>query len=352
MSRSLGLGKRKELGRGRLPDKRSMNLYVKLRDGNSWQLILPLAISLVLVVFSIYRLGVVDRLNRLNALQQENVELESRLHLLNDELKEYQGVKEEYRRYNTGYLREGEQELLSRSRIFMLLDECTAGLADIRNISIQGNQVGVAVTIRSLEDIELIQDRLNALPDVEEIKVSTAKGTNNVEVEGYIIFVVKRADNDDGRSDEAVLTHAERADALKEYMQDVSAYRAEQELIGVGSPAANAAGGAASGYGAQQSGSSAANASQGSSVNSAGASQGTSVNNTGTQQSTSSNSASASQSALGTGSASSGNAANSAQGAATQHINGDEVVILPAGVSIYGFDSLEDGQRSLQGAGQ
>ena len=286
MSRSLGLGKRKELGRGRLPDKRSMNLYVKLRDGNSWQLILPLAISLVLVVFSIYRLGVVDRLNRLNALQQENVELESRLHLLNDELKEYQGVKEEYRRYNTGYLREGEQELLSRSRIFMLLDECTAGLADIRNISIQGNQVGVAVTIRSLEDIELIQDRLNALPDVEEIKVSTAKGTNNVEVEGYIIFVVKRADNDDGRSDEAVLTHAERADALQEYMQDVSA----------------------------------------------------------------------SQSALGTGSntdsASSVNAANSAQGAATQHINGDEVVILPAGVSIYGFDSLEDGQRSLQGAGQ
>lgn len=286
MSRSLGLGKRKELGRGRLPDKRSMNLYVKLRDGNSWQLILPLAISLVLVVFSIYRLGVVDRLNRLNALQQENVELESRLHLLNDELKEYQGVKEEYRRYNTGYLREGEQELLSRSRIFMLLDECTAGLADIRNISIQGNQVGVAVTIRSLEDIELIQDRLNALPDVEEIKVSTAKGTNNVEVEGYIIFVVKRADNDDGRSDEAVLTRSERADALQEYMQDVSA----------------------------------------------------------------------SQSALGTGSstdsASSVNAANSAQGAATQHINGDEVVILPAGVSIYGFDSLEDGQRSLQGAGQ
>ena len=286
MSRSLGLGKRKELGRGRLPDKRSMNLYVKVRDGNSWQLILPLAISLVLVVFSIYRLGVVDRLNRLNVLQQENVELESRLHLLNDELKEYQGVKEEYRRYNTGYLREGEQELLSRSRIFMLLDECTAGLADIRNISIQGNQVGVAVTIRSLEDIELIQDRLNALPDVEEIKVSTAKGTNNVEVEGYIIFVVKRADNDDVRSDEAVLTRSERADALQEYMQDVSA----------------------------------------------------------------------SQSALGTGgstdSASSGNAGNNAQGAATQHINGDEVVILPAGVSIYGFDSLEDGQRSLQGAGQ
>ena len=286
MSRSLGLGKRKELGRGRLPDKRSMNLYVKLRDGNSWQLILPLAISLVLVVFSIYRLGVVDRLNRLNALQQENVELESRLHLLNDELKEYQGVKEEYRRYNTGYLREGEQELLSRSRIFMLLDECTAGLADIRNISIQGNQVGVAVTIRSLEDIELIQDRLNALPDVEEIKVSTAKGTNNVEVEGYIIFVVKRADNDDGRSDEAVLTRSERADALQEYMQDVSA---PQSALGTGS---------------------------------------------------------------NTDSASSVNAANSAQGAATQHINGDEVVILPAGVSIYGFDSLEDGQRSLQGAGQ
>ena len=48
---------------------------------------------------------------------------------------------------------------------------------------------------------------------------------------------------------------------------------------------------------------------------------------------------------------SSGSSGSSAQGATTQNINGDEVVILPEGVSIYGFDSLEAGQQKLQGEG-
>lgn len=298
---------------GKLPSKRSMNLYVKVKDGNSWQVIVPLALFLILVVFAIYRLGVVDRLNKLASIQSENSRLESQLNELNEQLKSYAELEEEYRRYTTSYLREDEYGLLSRSRVFELLDECTDGIATIKNINIESNQVAVVVDIVSLEDIDIIQDRLEAIPDVDEIKVSTAKGTNNVDVEGSIVFTVKGGES--GAND-TNMSAEERASKTNEFSQAVAAAREAVEA------AAN-------------------------SVKSAVQSSGSS----GTGSSSGSTGSSGSTSASHNTQPSSGSSGSSALGATTQNINGDEVVILPEGVSIYGFDSLEAGQQKLQGEG-
>lgn len=295
---------------GRLPSKRSMNLYVKVKDGNSWQVIVPLAVFLILVVFAIYRLGVVDRLNKLASIQSDNSRLESQLNELNEQLKSYAELEEEYRRYTTSYLREDEYGLLSRSRVFELLDECTDGIATIKNINIESNQVAVVVDIVSLEDIDIIQDRLEEIPDVDEIKVSTAKGTNNVDVEGSIVFTVK--DGESG-SDDAKMSAEERASRTDAFSQAAAAAREAVEAAANGVKSA-VQGGGSSGTGSTGSGSGSTSASHN------------------TQPS----------------SASSG---SSALDATTQNINGDEVVILPEGVSIYGFDSLEAGQQKLQGEG-
>ena len=295
---------------GKLPSKRSMNLYVKLKDGNSWQVIVPLALFLILVVFAIYRLGVVDRLNKLASIQSENSRLESQLNELNEKLSGYAELEEEYRRYTTSYLREDEYGLLSRSRVFELLDECTDGIATIKNINIESNQVAVVVDIVSLEDIDIIQDRLEAIPDVDEIKVSTAKGTNNVDVEGSIVFTVK---NGESGSDDAKMSAEERASKTNEFSQAAAAAREAVEA------ASNSVKSAVQGSGSQGTGST------GSSSGSTSASHNTQP--------------------------SSGSSGSSLRGATTQNINGDEVVILPEGVSIYGFDSLEAGQQKLQGEG-
>lgn len=295
---------------GKLPSKRSMNLYVKVKDGNSWQVIVPLAVFLILVVFAIYRLGVVDRLNKLASIQSENSRLESQLNELNEQLKSYAELEEEYRRYTTSYLREDEYGLLSRSRVFELLDECTDGIATIKNINIESNQVAVVVDIVSLEDIDIIQDRLEEIPDVDEIKVSTAKGTNNVDVEGSIVFTVK--DGESGSND-ANMSAEERASKTDAFSQAAAAAREAVES------AANSV------KSAVQSSVSSGTGSTGSSLGSTSASHNTQP--------------------------SSGSSGSSALDATTQNINGDEVVILPEGVSIYGFDSLEAGQQKLQGEG-
>ena len=301
---------------GKLPSKRSMNLYVKVKDGNSWQVIVPLAVFLIMVVFAIYRLGVVDRLNKLASIQSENSRLESQLNELNEQLKSYAELEEEYRRYTTSYLREDEYGLLSRSRVFELLDECTDGIATIKNINIESNQVAVVVDIVSLEDIDIIQDRLEEIPDVDEIKVSTAKGTNNVDVEGSIVFTVKAGES---ASNDTNMSAEERASKTNEFSQAAAAAREAVEA------AANSVKSAVQGSGSS-----------------------------GTGSSSGSTGSSGSTSASHNTQPSSGSSGSSAQGATTQNINGDEVVILPEGVSIYGFDSLEAGQQMLQGewAGQ
>ncbi len=313
---------------GKLPSKRTMNLYIKVKDGNSWQVFVPLAIFLALVVLCIYRLGVVDRLNKLNDLQQQNSQLEAQLNTLNEQIAKYPELEEEYRRFTTGYLREDEQGLLKRSRIFDMIDECTTNLATVKSISIENNQVGLVVDLVSLNDIEVLQDRLNALQNVDEIKVSTARGTNNVEVEGNIIFTVKRntdsgSDNDNGADSD--LSAEERASRLQQFSQAAADAR---ELI------TNAANQAASGISSAVSNASSAGnrASTGSSVSSA-----------------------ASVSGSGSGS-SAGSAAAGSQGSSagtTQTINGDEVTVYQQGQfpSAFGFDSLEAGQAQLNQAG-
>lgn len=320
------LTKKRGARQGKLPTKRSMNLYIKVKDGNSWQVFVPLAIFLALVVLCIYRLGVIDRLNKLNSLQQENSRLEAQLNSLNEQIAKYPELEEEYRRYTTSYLREEEQGLLNRSRIFDMIEECTTNLAVVKSISIENNQVGLVVDLVSLNDIEVLQDRLNAMPNVDEIKVSTARGTNNVEVEGNIIFTVKR-NTISGDNADSALSAEERESKLQQFSQaaadarDAIANAANQAAAGVSSAVSNAS--AAAGRTSGSTGSSGSTSAQGSS------------------------------SASGTGTAS-GSAAQSSQGSSagtTQTINGDEVTIIQPGMMPQGFASLEEGMAQLNQSG-
>lgn len=321
------LTKKRGARQGKLPTKRSMNLYIKVKDGNSWQVFVPLAIFLALVVLCIYRLGVVDRLNKLNTLQQENSRLEAQLNSLNEQIAKYPELEEEYRRYTTSYLREEEQGLLNRSRIFDMIEECTTNLAVVKSISIENNQVGLVVDLVSLNDIEVLQDRLNAMPNVDEIKVSTARGTNNVEVEGNIIFTVKR-NTISGDNADSALSAEERESKLQQFSQaaadarDAIANAANQAAAGVNSAVSNAS----SAAGNRTSGSTGSSGSTSAQGSSAGSGAGTA----------------------------SGSAAQSSQGSSagtTQTINGDEVTILQPGMMPQGFASLEEGMAQLNQSG-
>ncbi len=222
---------KKNTGHGALPSKKSLNLYVRETDGNSAQVVLPLAIFLAVVIFAVYRLGVVDRLSYLARLQAENSALKAQLEAVNEKTAEYDEVLEDYRRFTTSYLSEDEKGIVSRERIFSMIDESTEGIGSIKHISIESNQVALTVDISSLEDIDIIQDRLNDMANINEIMLSTAKGINNIEVQGNIIFTVKEEENEvnEALTSQGTLTEAERAARYAEYTAALKEAREAEE---------------------------------------------------------------------------------------------------------------------------
>ncbi|MDO4960575.1 MAG: hypothetical protein Q4E57_01780 [Eubacteriales bacterium] len=228
MSKLFSKTKKKET-KLKIPTKRSMNLYVEVKDGNSWQVVLPLAIILLAAILALYKFGVVNRINHLNDLQHENAELEARLDSINKDMSDYDELTEEYRRFTTGYLQEGEVGIVGRTRIMEMLHDCTDDIGFLRSASIESNQVGIVVNIPNLEDIDVIQDRLNDQEIVDEIMVSTAKGTNNVQVEGYIIFTVLEDSVAADNAYESKLTDAERAARYEQYAEAVRKAREKND---------------------------------------------------------------------------------------------------------------------------
>lgn len=315
---------RKEENIQKLPSKRNINLYVREKDGNSIQVVLPLAVFLIIVVFAVYRLGVVDRLAKLAQLQQQNSALKTQLEQLDEKISNYDEVLEEYRRFTTSYLSEDEAGLVGRERIFDMLDESTEGIGNITSISIEGNQVGVIVDMSSLEDIDTIQDRLNSMVNIDEIMVSTAKGTNNIDVEGYIIFTVKEEDDDAVLASGSVssLSEEERAARYEEYTNAVKAAREAKDNADKNANTKKAE----AVYGGSLS---AVNNSVGS---------GSNVNS-------SQNAGSLQQSG--------GNKGTNGSNVEVQNIGGDTVIIGSNPDSApQGFATLEEGMAALQGAGQ
>lgn len=310
----------------KLPSKRNINLYIREKDGNSLQVVLPLAVFLAVIIFAIYRLGVVDRLAKLAQLQQQNSALNTQLEQLEEKASAYDEVLEEYRRFTTSYLADDEKGIVSRERVFDMIDESVEGIGSVDSISIEGNQVGVTVEMSSLEDIDTIQDRLNSMDNINEIMVSTAKGTNNVDVEGYIIFTVKEDDDSRSSYTDAYgnMTEAERAARYEEYTNAVKAARDAENSAERESDTKKAE----SVYGSSKE----------------------TVNNSidsGRQQNTSS-------AQTGSGKTEE-NAAASGSGsqAQVQNIGGDTVVVgsNPENAPM-GFSSLEEGMAAVQGAGQ
>ena len=318
--------RKKDTGAVTLPTKKGINLYVRETDGNSAQVVLPLAIFLAVMIFAIYRLGVVDRLAHLAELQSQNSALKAQLESVNAKVSTYDDVLEEYRRLTTSYLAEDEKGIVRRERVFDMIDECTDGIGAVSSISIEGNQVGFIVNMSSLEDIDTIQDRLDSMDNINEIMLSTAKGTNNIEVQGYIIFTVKEEEDEEDAALTSVstLTDEERIARYEEY---TAAIKEAREAEASGQSSAESIERAESIYGGT------ATAGQTAGTSSASSASGSASSGTSSAQSSSS--------AVGAGS-----------DVSVQTIGGDTVVIgSDPSQTPQGFSSLEEGMAALQGAG-
>ena len=180
------------------PTKKNMNLYVQANDTSNPIIAIVTGVVLLAALLVFLKVGIFDRLSKMNALQDEVLSLQSQVDSMNQELIHYDELRDKYRRY-TKYYQSGEESgLLSRLDILDLLEENISDIGNIKSIAMNGNSVSITVQVEKLEDFAIIRKRMENNPRVSEITVNQAsKGKGDAEiVEGYISFTVIREEEE------------------------------------------------------------------------------------------------------------------------------------------------------------
>lgn len=186
----------------KLPDKKTMNLYKKEVDGNSWQQLLPAVLIIAAVVFVISKFGVLDRLNYLNELQSEVNEARAALESYNAATEDYDEVLSSFVRYTGNYMTEEEAGLTDRADIIRLLEKSVNKTGELTGISIVGNSVQIQINASDLDRVRQIRESLEDEDCIADVSVYTASQkdkTDTADVQATIVFDIIKGDYVDGR---------------------------------------------------------------------------------------------------------------------------------------------------------
>lgn len=158
----------------RFPEKTEMNLYVPVRNGNSPELVIPTAVLLALLIGLFTKFCVLDRLEKVREAESEYLTLQNRLSELDETLKDYDKVTEDFYRYTDAYLTEGDAQTVDRLEIISMLDRNVPAYADYDTVTISGNSVVLKVYSPSLDNVALLQRRLENDALVDNVTVYNA----------------------------------------------------------------------------------------------------------------------------------------------------------------------------------
>ena len=165
------MAKEKEI---KLPSKTEMNLYVNENE-NSKQLpyfLVGLAVVGVLV-FLFAQFLVINRLNKLNALQGEVNDLMYEHNQQLEYLRDYDEVKEKYRRYTTEYLTADNEKIVDREDIINLINRAVEEYGKTYSFSISDNAVTISVITDNQDELASIRNVLEKSKYVESVEVSS-----------------------------------------------------------------------------------------------------------------------------------------------------------------------------------
>ena len=161
-------------GRNLYPQKRSMNLYVKERSVNSPSTVITTAVILAIFIALFTRIGVLDRLDKVRQLRQSVNDEKQELALLEEQLTDFDEVKEKYQRYTDHYLSDEELELVDRGEIISIVEKNVMSIGTCPSITIRGNSVSLVVQVSSLDEVATVREKLEACGKVRDVIVYTA----------------------------------------------------------------------------------------------------------------------------------------------------------------------------------
>ena len=165
--------------RGRMPTKTDINLAVIGEESINFLVALPAILAIVLAAALFSKFLVFDRMAEVSAAWREVDSLQQQLDAGYEELADYAELEELYAHYTYSGMTQEEQERIGRPEVLELLDRVVLPQAGIDSLLISGNQMTLTMTDSTLQEINLLVQKLEADPLVSFCGVNTAVSNAN-----------------------------------------------------------------------------------------------------------------------------------------------------------------------------
>ncbi|MDO5142839.1 MAG: hypothetical protein Q4D31_07455 [Eubacteriales bacterium] len=156
----------------RLPSKTTMNLYIKRKTMMHPTRLVPMLLAIVLAAAALGKLGVADRLARVEAERIELAVLQGQLAQVQAHIADLDEVKRTYNRYSYAGI---DRTLQDRLEVLDLIEQEVFPYCTVRQLSVTGRMLTLTIADLTLGSSSELVGRLEAHPDmVEQVFVSAS----------------------------------------------------------------------------------------------------------------------------------------------------------------------------------
>ena len=167
----LKIHKKKQIA---LPTKRTINLVGVNEKPIDLKLAAPAIVLIILASLVLSKFTVVDRLSAMSRASRDAASVRSQLDNAYQELDSYGDLTEEYAHYTYAYMTAEELSRVDRTQVIDLIQRVVMPWVELGAWSVKGNELVLNVTGATLQDINLVTQRLYQEENVDFCSVSTA----------------------------------------------------------------------------------------------------------------------------------------------------------------------------------
>ena len=166
--------------RGKLPEKRSINMAVVGQKKTRLSTALLAVILILLVAAAVAKYAVMDRLEEVDRAEARVRDLRTQLSAANAKLDSFGELKEKYAHYTLADFTPEELKRVERSDVVDLIERIVLPAAELNSWNVKQNQLTLEVTMDTLQDTNLLAQLLN---EDDLVEFSTVKNAVTVEIE-------------------------------------------------------------------------------------------------------------------------------------------------------------------------
>lgn len=172
------LSKEIKIKKDKYPTKRTMNFVEDKEASSNRKTVIIFAVFMIfLCLFT--KFGVIDFLNKTSQLEADYNAGNAQIAELQEKLKDYSSVEEQYNSMVGSFLSDGEKYSLNRPEILKMVDEDILPIVSISGITINNENVSVYTGLADLNTISRVVDVLEKDERTDYVTVSRTVADGN-----------------------------------------------------------------------------------------------------------------------------------------------------------------------------